>query len=255
MKKVKKSEIRKKVEAVLDSTSAIPNRSKIQKALKGTSPYREQIEKIIYREPSKHGWMIIGKLAFNVQKLINIEGDKEEGINSLSRVFQDERDYSFILSLDDANRFNKKGTYEDYIEVKGEDIAKKKYEKNIMNFIDKIQEIKPEFEMDEEIEEKVLSFYQAIEVDYLEKSVKYVELQSALQTLSLNKGQIREAVGIDSKGSSLLEYRAELYHEFIEDKEIVEKLRKVSAATVEKAKKIKNRESKRDAIIKGRDNK
>lgn len=80
MDRSEKIEKRAALQKMLELSSAIENRKKLLKSLKGYSKYTREAEKLIYDDPCKLMYTMIGKLVINdetFQEAIKQKGNKK----------------------------------------------------------------------------------------------------------------------------------------------------------------------------------
>ena len=244
MNRSEKIEIRKKLEKILGSNSAIPNRNILLESLKGYSPYTAEVEEAIF---SKHfNWMIIGKLVIDYSFFKSLDEGENKKINKVI-FFKYDGLYQIIQSQNDLQAFKEMGiSIENDSEVKNEDFSE-----NIEMFF--MKENNQKYSSDLELKEKLKNYFRACSQNLLEKALKYRELMDYALSIKMLKGDVNLGLNLDSKGASLLYYRSDLYIEFSDDRAIVEKLMVINDAGVNRAKQAKTKEEKRKNIISGKE--
>lgn len=244
MNRSEKIEIRKKLEKILGSNSAIPNRDILLNSLKGYSPYTREVEEAIF---SKHfSWMIIGKLAIDYSFFKSLDEGENKKTSKLI-FFKCYDTYQIIQTQKDLQVFKDMGiSTEGDLEMNDEDLTE-----NIEIFF--MNENNQKYSSDLELKEKLKNYFRAYNQNLLEKALKYRELMDYALSKKMLKGDVNSGLNLDSKGASLLYYRSDLYLEFSDDKAIVEMLTLINDASVNRAKQAKTKEEKRKNIMSGKE--
>lgn len=244
MDRSEKIEKRVVLEKILALSSAIENRDKLLKSLKGYSRYTKEVEKLIYDDPFKSMYTIIGKLVINDE--VFQETAKQKGNKKLS-FFSNPKNYIIVSTEDEFNEFKTNFFENDKNENK--EVSCEEKEKFINCFFEKNSKIK---KTEENIEKISNFFVVSKQEDLLEKALKYKDLVENFTKVGFKKGDLEKGLGLNSKEANLLGHREKLSQEFSGENEVIKKLRVVRNSVISKTKDLDDPEKIKTVILSGK---
>lgn len=244
MDRSEKIEKRVILEKILALSSAIENRDKLLKSLKGYSKYTREVEKLLYDDPSKFMYTIIGKLVINDE--VFQETAKEKG-NKKLKFFSNSKNYIIVSTEDEFNKFKTGFLKNDKNENK--EVSYKEKEEFINCFFEKNLKM----ERTEKNIEKISNFFIASKQEnLLEKALKYKDLIKNFTKVGFKKGDLERGLGLNSKEANLLGHREKLFQEFIDEDEVIKKLKFVRNSVISKAKDLDDPKKIKTVILSGK---